>query len=67
MACHITHRGVDRRETHSSYQDRGTYLPLLQENLRDAQGSPPGGAERMRGRPFGRGFVSELSQRFGWY
>ena len=37
MACHITQRGVDRRETYSSDQDRSTYLRLLQENLPDAQ------------------------------
>ncbi len=35
--CHITQRGVDRRETFSSDEDRLTYLRLLQENLADAQ------------------------------
>ncbi len=31
--CHITQRGVDRRETFSSDKDRETYLGLLQQNL----------------------------------
>jgi REP element-mobilizing transposase RayT len=39
MPCHITQRGVDRRETFSSDQDRTTYLRLLQANLQDAQAS----------------------------
>jgi putative transposase len=39
MPCHITQRGVDRRETFSSDQDRSTYLRLLRENLKDAQAS----------------------------
>ena len=34
--CHITQRGVDRREVFSSDQDRTTYLRLVQENLHDA-------------------------------
>src|SRR5215471_20486777 len=34
--CHITQRGVDRREVFSVDQDRITYLRLLQENLSDA-------------------------------
>ncbi len=37
VACHITQRGVDRRPTFSSDQDRQTYLRLLRENLSDAQ------------------------------
>ncbi|MGH2398031.1 MAG: transposase [bacterium] len=36
VACHITQRGVDRRETFSSEEDRQTYLRLLRENLGDA-------------------------------
>ncbi len=36
MACHVTQRGVDRRETFSVAEDRETYLRLLQSNLRDA-------------------------------
>ncbi len=36
VACHITQRGVDRRETFSCSQDRLTYLRLLRENLSDA-------------------------------
>src|SRR5580658_846194 len=34
--CHITQRGVDRRETFSSDPDRQTYLGLLQQNLPDS-------------------------------
>ena len=37
VACHVTQRGVDRRETFSADQDRHTYLRLLRENLGDAQ------------------------------
>lgn len=37
VACHITQRGVDRRETFSCDQDRQTYLGLLRDNLVDAQ------------------------------
>jgi putative transposase len=37
LACHVTQRGVDRRETFSSDPDRGTYLRLVRENLKDAQ------------------------------
>ena len=33
VACHITQRGVDRRETFSSGEDRHTYLGLLRQNL----------------------------------
>ncbi|HEX7289254.1 MAG TPA: transposase [Candidatus Angelobacter sp.] len=36
LPCHITQRGVDRREVFSTDQDRTTYLRLLQENLEDA-------------------------------
>ena len=36
VPCHITQRGVDRRETFSSDEDRLTYLRLLRENLADA-------------------------------
>jgi putative transposase len=36
IPCHITQRGVDRREVFSADQDRNTYLRLLQENLNDA-------------------------------
>ena len=35
MACHITQRGVDRRDTFSSGEDRHTYLGLLRQNLED--------------------------------
>lgn len=37
IACHITQRGVDRRETFSSDEDRYTYLRLLRQNLADTQ------------------------------
>ena len=37
VACHITQRGVDRRETFSSPGDRTTYLRLLRDNLAGAQ------------------------------
>ena len=37
VPCHVTQRGVDRRETFSADEDRLTYLRLLRENLRDAQ------------------------------
>jgi putative transposase len=37
IACHVTQRGVDRRETFSSPQDSLTYLRLLRENLADAR------------------------------
>ncbi len=36
IPCHITQRGVDRREVFSADQDRNTYLRLLQENVSDA-------------------------------
>jgi putative transposase len=36
IACHITQRGVDRRETFSMDEDRRTYLRLVRENLSDA-------------------------------
>src|SRR5262249_52727427 len=36
IPCHITQRGVDRREVFSTDQDRHTYLRLIQENLNDA-------------------------------
>ena len=36
IPCHITQRGVDRREVFSTDQDRSAYLRLLQENLKDA-------------------------------
>jgi putative transposase len=36
VPCHITQRGVDRRETFSSNEDYVTYLRLLRGNLRDA-------------------------------
>jgi len=36
VACHITQRGVDRRETFSCEADRTTYLSLLRENLAEA-------------------------------
>lgn len=39
LACHITQRGVDRREVFSADQDWSTYLRLLEENLRDAAAS----------------------------
>jgi putative transposase len=37
VPCHITQRGVNRRETFSCDDDRETYLGLLQENLGDAE------------------------------
>ncbi|MCL5288401.1 MAG: hypothetical protein M1453_10465 [Acidobacteria bacterium] len=33
MACHMTQRGVDRRDTFSADEDRQTYLRLLQGTL----------------------------------
>ena len=36
VACHVTQRGVDRRETFSADADRETYLSLLRRNLEDA-------------------------------
>ena len=36
VACHITQRGVDRRETFSSGGDWNTYLDLLRQHLADA-------------------------------
>jgi putative transposase len=36
LPCHVTQRGVDRRETFSEDADRRTYLGLLQQNLPDA-------------------------------
>src|ERR1039458_6853938 len=36
VACHVTQRGVDRRETFSSDADRETYLSLIRQNLKDA-------------------------------
>jgi len=36
IACHVTQRGVDRRETFSSDADRETYLSLIRQNLKDA-------------------------------
>jgi putative transposase len=37
VPCHITQRGVDRRETFSSDDDRLAYLQLLWQNLDDAE------------------------------
>jgi len=37
IACHVTQRGVDRRETFSADEDRLTYLRLMRENVADAQ------------------------------
>jgi putative transposase len=37
VPCHITQRGVDRRETFTSDGDRLTYLQLLWQNLRHAE------------------------------
>ena len=37
VPCHITQRGVDRRETFSSDSDRLTYLQLLWQNLKEAE------------------------------
>jgi putative transposase len=37
VACHITQRGVDRRETFSCSEDRLTYLNLLRQNLEDTE------------------------------
>jgi putative transposase len=36
VACHVTQRGVDRRETFSAAADRETYLSLMRQNLEDA-------------------------------
>src|SRR5437870_4327616 len=36
IPCHITQRGVDRRETFSTDEDRHTYVGLLRQNLADA-------------------------------
>ncbi len=36
VPCHVTQRGVDRRETFSADADRETYLGLLRRNLQDA-------------------------------
>jgi putative transposase len=36
VACHITQRGVDRRETFSSSSDHLAYLTLVRENATDA-------------------------------
>ncbi len=36
LPCHVTQRGVDRRETFANDQDRSVYLRLLRENSRDA-------------------------------
>jgi putative transposase len=36
VACHITQRGVDRRDTFSSDADRETYLTLLLQHLPEA-------------------------------
>jgi len=36
VACHVTQRGVDRRETFSADADRETYLSLLRQNREDA-------------------------------
>ena len=35
VACHVTQRGVDRRETFSA-GDRETYVTLIRQNLQDA-------------------------------
>jgi putative transposase len=37
VPCHITQRGVDRRETFSSDADRLTYLQLVWQNLKEAE------------------------------
>ena len=36
VPCHVTQRGVDRRETFCSEADRETYLSLLRQNREDA-------------------------------
>jgi putative transposase len=36
VPCHVTQRGVDRRETFSADADRETYLGLLRRNLSEA-------------------------------
>jgi len=36
VPCHVTQRGVDRRETFSSAADREIYRALLRQNLEDA-------------------------------
>ena len=36
VPCHITQRGVYRRETFSSGEDYNTYLDLLRQNLEEA-------------------------------
>ena len=37
VPCHVTQRGVDRRETFSADVDRQAYLQLLRQNLADAE------------------------------
>jgi REP element-mobilizing transposase RayT len=37
LPCHITQRGVDRREVFSTDQNRITYLRLVRKNLGDAR------------------------------
>ena len=37
VACHVTQRGVDRRDTFSADADRETYLGLMRQNLEDAE------------------------------
>ena len=37
VPCHVTQRGVDRRETFSADEDQATYLTLLRQNLADAE------------------------------
>jgi putative transposase len=37
LPCHITQRGVDRREVFSADRDRTTCLRMVQENLADAR------------------------------
>ena len=39
VPCHVTQRGVDRRETFSADADRETYLNLMRQNLEDAGAS----------------------------
>jgi putative transposase len=36
VPCHVTQRGVDRRETFSADADRETYLQLIRLNLTDS-------------------------------
>jgi hypothetical protein len=55
VACHITQRGVDRRETFSIDEDRFTYLRLVRENLDDGCSVDGNQIAHFRLSPFPRG------------